>query len=72
MNGAVSWAIVSSVLVKVIVTVEVPPASILAGLKALPTDGAVAGDCTTVSVLTAGATLLPLVVFKAPAKIELM
>ncbi len=39
MNGAVSWAIVSSVLVKVIVTVEMPPASISAGLKALLTEG---------------------------------
>jgi hypothetical protein len=69
-SGALRLAAVVFALFKVIVRVEVPPAAMVAGLKAFPSvtpDGV-----ETVKVATAGAALLPLLVCKAPASSELM
>ncbi len=70
-SGAAMFATVLSPLLSVMVSSDVSPASIVDGLKALPSVGGVA-VCGTVSVATAGAALLPLLVCKAPAAIELM
>lgn len=69
-SGAVSFAIVASGLVKVIVTVEAVPAFTVVGLKALLSEGARAPQ-RTVRVATAGELLLPLLVCSAPAASEL-
>jgi hypothetical protein len=68
-NGEVMVAAVSPELFNVSVRVEVPPAPIDAGPKALPSviDGGV-----TASVAMAGAALLPLLVCNAPVGIALM
>jgi hypothetical protein len=69
-SGAFRVAAVVPPLLKVIVRVEVPPAAMVAGLKALPRvteEGA-----ETVKVATAGAALVPLLVTKAPMASELM
>ena len=63
-SGAVSFAIVASGLVKVIVTVEAVPAFTVVGLKALLSEGARAPQ-RTVRVATAGELLLPLLVLVA-------
>lgn len=70
-NGAVSDATVSLVLVKVMVSVETPPALMRAGLNALLTSG-VAEAVVTVRLATAGLALLPLLVSRAPTPIELV
>lgn len=59
-------------LLKVMVRVETPPALMVAGLKDLLSVGGtgVTAMVLTVSVATAGAPLLPLLVFKAPAASE--
>ena len=73
MSCAVRSAIVSLVLIKVMVSVETPPALMVAGLKDLPSATPSVGVLVlTVKVATAGAALLPLLVCKAPAGIELM
>jgi hypothetical protein len=69
-SGPLRVASVVFALFKVIVRIEVPPAAMVAGLKALPSvteEGA-----ETVNVATAGAALLPLLVTKAPTASELM
>jgi hypothetical protein len=69
-SGPVRVAAVVFALFKVIVRVEVPPAAMVAGLKALPRvteEGA-----GTVKVATAGAEFVPLLVTKAPTASELM
>jgi len=69
-SGAFRVTAVVLALLKVIVRVEVPPAAMVAGVKALPRvteEGA-----GTVNVATAGATLVPLLVTKAPTASELM
>jgi hypothetical protein len=69
-SGPVRVAAVVLALVKAIVRVEVPPAAMVAGLKALPRvteEGA-----GTVKVATAGEELVPLLVTKAPTASELM
>ena len=69
-SGAFRVAAVALALFKVIVTVEAPPAAMVAGLKALPRvteEGA-----GTVNVATAGAELVPLLVTKVPTASELM
>jgi hypothetical protein len=71
-NGALRVAAVVFALLKVIVRVEVPPAAMVAGLKALPSVGVTIEELLTVSVATAGAALVPLLVTKAPAASELM
>jgi len=71
-NGALRLAAVLFGLVKVMVKVEVPPALIVAGLKALPSVGVTTTTLLTVNVATAGAALLPLLVTKAPEASELM
>lgn len=70
-KAAVRLAAISLVLVKVIVSAEVPPALISVGLKALLTLGVAAG-AVTVRVATAGLVLLPLLVSRAPTPIELV
>jgi hypothetical protein len=69
-NGAVMLAAVPLELVSVMVRVEVPPAPMLAGLKALATVGRITG-AAAVKVAIAGAVLLPLLVVNAPAASEL-
>jgi hypothetical protein len=75
-SGKIRLAGVLLALLKVMVSVETPPALMVAGLKALPRVGATApGGVTrllTVKVATAGAALLPRLVCKAPADSELM
>jgi hypothetical protein len=71
-NGALRVAAVVFALLKVIVRVEVPPAAMVAGLKALPSVGVTIDELLTVRVATAGAALVPLLVTKAPAASELM
>jgi hypothetical protein len=69
-SGAFRAPAVVLALLKVIVRVEVPPAAMAAGLKALPRvteEGA-----GTVKVATAGEELVPLLVTKAPTASELM
>ena len=69
-NGAFRLAIAVSALLKVIVRVEVPPAAMVAGVKALPS--VTEEEAGTVNVATAGAVLVPLLVTKAPTASELM
>jgi len=69
-SGAFRVAAVVLALLKVIVRVEVPPAAMVAGLKALPR--VTEERAETVNVATAGATLAPLLVTKAPTASELM
>jgi hypothetical protein len=64
-------ATLAFVLDSVIVRVETPPVTMVAGLKALPSVGATFAGLVTVKVATAGAALLPLLVCKAPAASEL-
>jgi hypothetical protein len=64
-------AVVVPALLSVMVSVATPPALTVAGLKALPSVGAV-GGWGTVKVATAGAALLPFWVTRAPAAKELM
>jgi hypothetical protein len=64
-SGAVRLAIVLLGLFKVMVSVEVPPAEMVAGLKDLFSVGATL-TARTVKVATAGAALLPMLVCKAP------
>jgi hypothetical protein len=71
-KGALRLAAVLFWLVKVMVKVEVPPALMVAGLKALPTVGVTTTTLLTVNVATAGAALFPLLVTKAPEASELM
>lgn len=67
-SGAVKVATRVFGLDKVIVSVEIPPAVIEAGLKALLTVGGMGGGGgTTVKVALAAPLLLPLLVCKAPA-----
>jgi hypothetical protein len=71
-NGAVRVAAVLFVLFRAIVRVEMAPATIVPGLKALFTVGGAAAGVSTVKVATAGAALLPLSVWSAPDASELM
>jgi len=59
-------------LLRVRVTVEVPPAVMDVGLNSLPSVGGATTMGTTVKVATAGAALLPVVVSSAPAASELI
>ena len=68
-SGAVRLAMAPALL-SVMVSVEIPPASIVAGLKALPS--VTPEGVETVKVAKAGAALLPWLVCKAPAASELM
>lgn len=70
-SGTLRLAAVVPALLNVIVRVELPPAAMVAGLKALPSVGAIRG-WGTVRVATAGAVLLPLLVCKAPMASELI
>jgi len=70
-SGPFRVAAVVFALLKVIVRVEVPPAAMVAGLKALPSVG-VTTMLLTVRVATAGAALVPLLVTKAPTASELL
>ena len=73
MSGAVSVATVMFGLLKVMVSVETPPALIVAGLKDLfNVGGPIVLGMTTVKVAMAGAALLPLLVCSAPAASVLM
>ena len=58
-------ATAASGLLSVMVSVETPPALMVAGPKALPSVGGRTGE-TTVSVAMAGPALLPLLVARAP------
>jgi len=69
-RGDVMLAALALGLLNVIVRVEAPPALMVAGLNALASVGADPG-ALTVKVATTGAALLPLLVTKAPAGIEL-
>ena len=69
-SAAVMLAAVPLLLLKVMVRVELPPALMVAGLKALPSVGAV-GGWGTVKVATAGPALEPLPVCRAPMAKEL-
>jgi hypothetical protein len=71
-SAAVIVAAVLSELLKVKVRVDVPPALIVAGLKALPREGGITTGALTVKVEIAAKALLPLLVFNAPAASELM
>lgn len=71
-SGAVKMARVVPGLLKVMVRVDISPALIATGLKALPSVGVVITGELTVKVAMAGAVLLPFPVFKAPAANELM
>jgi hypothetical protein len=71
-SGAVIVSTVPPELLNVMVSVEVPPEAMVAGPKALFTVGATAAGVLTVKVATAGAALLPLLVSREPAGIELM
>lgn len=71
-RGAVRLAASLSELLRVRVSVEVPPAAMVAGLKALPSVGGALVEGTTVKVATAGAALLPVSVSRAPDASELM
>jgi len=68
-SAAVSAATVPLLLLRVMVSVETPPADMLAGLNDLLNDAGTTG--MTVSVATAGEALLPVLVFSAPAASEL-
>lgn len=70
-SGAVNVAIERFGLLRLIVRVELPPAVTEIGLKDLLSVGGTAGIGVTTKVATAGAVLLPLLVCKAPAAIEL-
>jgi hypothetical protein len=56
------------VLLRVRVSVEVPPAAMVDGLNDLLSVGAAVG--VTVKVATAGDALLPMLVLRAPAAME--
>jgi len=71
-KGVLKLAAVLFGLVKVIVKVEVPPALMVAGLKALPSVGVTTTTLLTVNVATAGAALFPLLVIKSPTASVLM
>ncbi len=66
-SGAVRVAFVALVLLKVMVSVETPPALMVAGLKALVSFGATLAAGLTVKIAEACAALLPLLVCNAPA-----
>ena len=66
-SAAVNVATVALGLLKVMVSVETPPALMLAGPKVLPSMGAAGPSGTTIKVALAGAALLPLLVIRAPA-----
>jgi hypothetical protein len=70
-SGAVKVAIEPLALFRVMVSVELPPAMTEVGLNDLLSVGGTAGMGVTTRVATAGAALLPLLVCKAPAAIEL-
>jgi len=69
-SAAVRVAIVVPPLLKVIVRVEIAPAAMVAGLKALPS--VTPEGVETVKVATAGAALAPLLVTRAPTASELI
>jgi hypothetical protein len=71
-SGAVRLAAVAFGLLRLIVSVELPPAVMEAGLKDLFTVGATPATGVTAKLATAGTELLPLLVCKAPAASELM
>lgn len=71
-SGEVKLAAVASGLLSVIVRVDVSPALIVAGLKALPREGGMTIGKLTVKVEIAGEALLPLLVFRVPTASELM
>lgn len=71
-NGAIRLAVALSGLLRVMVRVDIPPALMVAGLKALPRVGLITTGALTVKVAMAGLALLPLPVCKAPAANELM
>jgi hypothetical protein len=71
-SAAVNTAAVGPALLNVMIKVELPPALIVAGMKALPIVGMTDAGAVTVKVATAGPALLPLPVTKAPAARELM
>jgi hypothetical protein len=70
-SGPVRLATVLSALFNVMVTVETPPALMVAGVKALPSVGATTPGALTVKVATAGDSFLPLPACSAPAGSEL-
>jgi hypothetical protein len=61
-NGAVRPAGVELLLLNVIVSTDVPPAVIVAGLNALASVGGAGAGGLTVRVATAGTALSPLLV----------
>lgn len=71
-SAAVKLAAVASGLLNVRVRVDVSPALIVTGLKALPRVGGMTIGKLTVKVEIAPEILLPLLVFRAPAASELM
>ena len=71
-SAAFSVAIVALALLKVMVTVETPPAVILPGVKALAIVGGTAPGTTTIKMALADAALLPLEVTNAPTGIVLV
>jgi hypothetical protein len=68
-KGADNVPAILLALLRVRVSVELPPAVTLAGLKDFLSDGTTMG--VTVKVATAAATLLPLLVVRAPPAREL-
>lgn len=71
-SGAVKLATVMAGLLNVMVRVDMSPALIAVGLKALPSVGVMIPGALTVKVAMAKAVLLPFPVCKAPAANELM
>ena len=71
-SGADNVAAPLLLLLSVMVSVDTPPLTIVAGLKALPSVGAFGTCAVTVRVAMAGDPLLPLGVCKAPAGIALV
>jgi len=69
-SGAVKFATLLLVLLKVMIRVETPPEVIVGGMKDLPSLGAMLD--VTAKVATAGPVFLPLPVCNAPAPIELV
>ena len=66
MSDAVRLAAVALGLLKVMVSVETPPTTlIVAGLKALASVGGTKGTAITTNVVIAGAVFAPLLVLKA-------
>jgi hypothetical protein len=67
MSAAVSVATVALGLLKVIVSVETPPTTLIStGLKAFVSVGGIKGTETTTNVAIAGLAFAPLLVIKAP------